>query len=100
MEFKKVAGQVKDAGEDLKKKAQAKIKEAREALDKDHDHIPDALEGLGDKAKTLAAQAQGKAKDLAGKAGVELGKVKVGAEKIVDSARARVGMSSKDSKKG
>jgi ElaB/YqjD/DUF883 family membrane-anchored ribosome-binding protein len=65
MDFKKIADQVKDAAENLKEKAEAKIKEAREALDKDHDNIPDALGGLTEKAKTLLGQAQGKAKELA-----------------------------------
>jgi hypothetical protein len=65
MDFKKIVDQVKDAAEDLKEKAEAKIKEAREALDKDHDNIPDALEGLTEKAKKLAGQAQEKAKALA-----------------------------------
>ena len=68
MDFKKIVGQVKDAAEGLKEKAEAKIKEARETLDKDHDNIPDALEGLTEKAKTLAGQAQEKAKELAEKA--------------------------------
>jgi hypothetical protein len=61
----KIADQVKDAAENLKEKAEAKIKEAQEALDKDHDNIPDTLEGLAEKAKTLAGQAQEKAKVLA-----------------------------------
>jgi hypothetical protein len=65
MDFKKIVDQVKDAAENLKEKAEAKIQEAREALDKDHDNIPDALEGLAEKAKTLAGQAQEKAKALA-----------------------------------
>ncbi len=65
MDFKKIVDQVKDAAENLKEKAEATIKEAREALDKDHDNIPDALEGLTEKAKTLAGQAQEKAKALA-----------------------------------
>ena len=34
-------------------------------MDKNHDNIPDALEGLVEKAKTLAGQAQEKAKELA-----------------------------------
>ena len=59
---------LKNAAESLKEKAEAKIKETRDALDKDHDNIPDALEGLTEKAKTLAGQAQEKAKDLAEKA--------------------------------
>ena len=37
-------------------KAEAKIKEVRDTLDKDHDNIPDALEGLIDKAKTLTVR--------------------------------------------
>lgn len=65
MDFKKIVDQVKDAAENLKEKAEAKIQEAREALDKDHDNIPDALEGLTEKAKTLAGQAQEKAKEFA-----------------------------------
>lgn len=68
MDLKKIAGQVKEAAENLKEKAEAKIQEAREALDKDHDNIPDALEGLTEKAKTLAGQAQEKVKELAEKA--------------------------------
>jgi ABC-type transporter Mla subunit MlaD len=65
MDFKKIVDKVKDAAEDLKEKAEAKIKEARDTLDKNHDNIPDALEGLAEKAKTLAGQAQEKAKELA-----------------------------------
>jgi ABC-type transporter Mla subunit MlaD len=65
MDFKKIVDKVKDAAEDLKEKAEAKITEAREALDKNHDNIPDALEGLTEKAKTLAGQVQEKAKALA-----------------------------------
>ena len=68
MDFKKIADQIKDAAENLKEKAEAKIKEARDTLDKDHDNIPDALEGLAEKAKILAGQAQEKAKELAEKA--------------------------------
>ena len=37
-------------------------------MDKNHDNIPDALEGLVEKAKTLAGQAQEKAKEVAGMA--------------------------------
>jgi ElaB/YqjD/DUF883 family membrane-anchored ribosome-binding protein len=35
MDLKKIVDQAKDAAEDLKKKAEAKIKEARDSLDKD-----------------------------------------------------------------
>ena len=100
MDFKKVVDQVKGATEDLKEKAKAKIKEARDTLDKDHDNIPDAVEGLTEKAKTVAAQAQGKAKELAEQAKAKLDKVKGDAEKALDSARTRVGISDNDSKKG
>jgi len=48
--------------------AEAKIKEARDALDKNHDNIPGALEGLTEKAKTLAGQVQEKGKEVAGMA--------------------------------
>jgi hypothetical protein len=65
MDFKKIADQVKDAAGNLKEKAEATIKEAQEALDKDHDNIPDALKGLTEKAKTLAGQAQEKVKEFA-----------------------------------
>lgn len=65
MDFKKVVDQVKDAAENLMEKAEAKIKETREVLDKDHDSIPDALEGLTEKARTLAGQAQEKVKEFA-----------------------------------
>ncbi len=68
MDFKKIVDRVKDAAEDLKEKAEVKIKEARDSLDKNHDNIPDALEGLTEKAKTLAGQVQEKAKALAGQA--------------------------------
>ena len=37
MDFKKIVNQVKDAAEDLKEKAETKIKEVRDSLDKDHD---------------------------------------------------------------
>jgi ElaB/YqjD/DUF883 family membrane-anchored ribosome-binding protein len=151
MDFKKIVDQVKDVAGDLKEKAEAKIKEARDTLDKDHDNIPDALEGLTEKAKTLAAQAQEKAKvladqaeakakelaaqaevkakelagqaevkakevaglaqekfdqataklgEMADQAKVKLDEVKGEAEKVVGSARDRMGMSDKDSKKG
>ena len=129
MDLKKIVDQVKGAAEDLKEKAEAKIKETRDALDKDHDNIPDALEGLTEKAKTLAAQAEVKAKELAAQAEakakevagmaqekldqataklgemadqakVKLDEVKDEAEKVVDSARERMGMSDKDTKKG
>ncbi len=43
--------------------------------------------------------AQEKAKELAGQAKAKLEQVKGDAEKAVDSARARVGISGKDSKK-
>ena len=65
MDFKKIVEKVKDAAEDLKEKAEVKIKEARDSLDKNHDNIPDALEGLAEKAKTFAGQVQEKAKVLA-----------------------------------
>jgi peptidoglycan hydrolase CwlO-like protein len=65
MDFKKIVEKVKDAAEDLKEKAETKIKETRDSLDKNHDNIPDALEGLTEKAKTLAGQVQEKAKALA-----------------------------------
>jgi len=61
MDFKKIIDQVKD-------KAEARIKETRESLDKDHDGIPDAVQGLSEKAKTLAGQTQEKARDLAERA--------------------------------
>ena len=54
-------------------------------MDKDHDNIPDALEGLAGKAKTLAGEAQAKAKDLA--------------EKTAAAARERLGSSGKDDRK-
>ena len=47
MDFNKIVDQVKGKAEDLKEKAEAKIKETRENLDKDHDDVPDALERLG-----------------------------------------------------
>ena len=115
MDFKKIVDQVKDKAEDLKEKAGAKIKETRENLDKDHDNIPDALEGLTEKAKTLAGGVKDKAKDLAGQAEGKLGQttaklgemanqakgklqeLKGDADKVVDSARKRI--SDKNSKK-
>lgn len=118
MDFKKIVDQVKDAAEDLKEKAEAKIKETRDTLDKDHNNIPDALEGLTDKAKTLAGQAGEKAKEVAGMAQekldqataklgetvdqtkVKLEELKGDAEKVVASARDRMGMSDKNSKQG
>jgi len=129
MDLKKIVDQVKDAAEDLKKKAEAEFKEARDTIDKDHDNIPDALEGLTEKAKTLAGQVQDKAKELAGQAEekakevagmarekfeqataelgeiadqtkVKLEELKEDAEKAVASARERMGISDKDSKKG
>ena len=93
MAFKKtvdqVVDQVKDAAKDLEEKAEATIKEATDTPDNDHDNIPDAREGLTEKAKTLAGQVQYKAK---------LGEVKGDAEKVLDSART--GISDKGSKKG
>ncbi|MGO9136280.1 MAG: hypothetical protein ACLP9S_17010 [Syntrophales bacterium] len=89
MDFKKTVDQVEEAVEDLKEKAEATIKEATNTPDKDHENIPDAREGLTEKAKTLAGQVQYKAK---------LGEVKGDAEKVLDSART--GISDKDSKKG
>jgi hypothetical protein len=65
MDFKKIVDKVKGAAEDLKEKAEVKIREARDSLDKNHDNIPDALEGLTEKAQTLAGQVQEKAKVLA-----------------------------------
>ncbi|MCU0579680.1 MAG: apolipoprotein A1/A4/E family protein [Desulfobacterota bacterium] len=114
MDFKKLVDQVKDAAEDLKDKAETKVKEIRESLDKDGDHMPDALEGLTEKAKGLAAQAQEKAKGLAGLAGekfeqagaklgelVDQGQAKLQevqgeAKKAVDAARGKVGLGGKD----
>ncbi|MGA2333705.1 MAG: hypothetical protein ABSG75_18360 [Syntrophales bacterium] len=89
MDFKKTVDQVEEAVEDLEEKAEATIKEATNTPDKDHENIPDAREGLTEKAKTLAGQVQYKAK---------LGEVKGDAEKVLDSART--GISDKDSKKG
>ena len=100
MDFKKIVDQVKGTAEELQEKAEAKIKETRESLDKDHDGIPDVMKGLTDKAKTLAAQAQEKAKELAEQAEAKLDKVKSDAEKAIDSARARMASSDKDNKKG
>jgi ElaB/YqjD/DUF883 family membrane-anchored ribosome-binding protein len=129
MDIKKIVDQVKDSAEDLKKKAEAKIQEARDTLDKNHDNIPDALEGLTekatklagqvqDKAKEMGGQAEGKAKEVAGKAQETLvqttaklgemadqakGKLKElkgDADKAVDSAIERMGISDKNSKKG
>ena len=68
MDFKKIVDQVKDTAEDLKQKAQAKVKEAGISLDKDQDGVPDAVEGMANRARTLASQAQEKAKGLAQKA--------------------------------
>lgn len=39
MDFKKIITQVKGTAEDLKEKAEAKIKETRDSLDKDHNGI-------------------------------------------------------------
>ncbi|HEX7534494.1 MAG TPA: hypothetical protein VF343_04485 [Syntrophales bacterium] len=89
MDFKKIVDEVKDAAKDLEEKAEATIKEATDTPDKDHDNIPDAREGLTEKATTLAGQMQYKAK---------LGEVKGDDEKVLDSART--GISDKDSKKG
>jgi len=50
-------------------------------MDKDGDNIPDALEGLAGNAKTLAGEAQAKAKDLAGKAGEKIREARAGLEK-------------------
>ncbi len=111
MDFKKIVDQVKgkagelkdkaeDLAEDLKDKAGEKIQAARASMDKDGDNVPDALEGLADKAKTLAGEAQVKAKDLAGKAEVKLEELKGKAEKTVASARERMSGSDKDVKKG
>ncbi|MEQ8212518.1 MAG: hypothetical protein ABRQ35_01315 [Smithellaceae bacterium] len=92
MDFKKIIDQVKD-------KAEARIKETRDSLDKDHDGIPDAVQGLSEKAKTLAAQAEEKARELAEQAEAKLDKVKADAEKVVDSARERLKSAGKDDKK-
>lgn len=118
MDFKKIVDQVKDAAEDLMEKAETKMKEVRDTLDKDHDNVPDALEGLTEKAKGLAAQAQEKAKGLSGlagekfeQAGAKLGELvdqgqtkleefKGEAKKAVDVARDKVGLGGKDSPKG
>jgi ABC-type transporter Mla subunit MlaD len=100
--LKKIFDQVKDAAEDLKEKAEAKIKEVRDTLDKDHDNIPDALEGLAEKAKTLASQAQDKAKvfaeqaemkasELAGQAEVKYKEAAGMAQEKFDQATAKVG---------
>ena len=75
----------------MKERAEAKIKEVRDTLDKDQNNIPDALEGLTEKAKTLAGQAQEKAKPE---------EVKGQAEKVVDSADDSTGKSDKEIKKG
>jgi len=56
MDFKKIVDEVKDAAKDLEEKAEATIKEATDTPDKDHDNIPDAREGLTEKAKMLAGQ--------------------------------------------
>ena len=85
MDFKKIVDQVKDKAGELKDKAEEKIQSARASMDKDGDNIPDALEGLADKAKTLAGEAQAKAKDLA--------------ERTAAAARERMGSSGKDDKK-
>jgi ElaB/YqjD/DUF883 family membrane-anchored ribosome-binding protein len=90
--------QVKDAAEDLKEKAEAKIKEAREALDKNHDNIPDALEGLTEKAKTLAGQVQELAKGLAEQAEEKAKEVAGMAKEKFDQATAK-GAPDEDSKK-
>ena len=118
MDFKKIVNQVKDAAEDLKEKAETKIKEVRDTLDKDHDNIPDALEGLTEKVKVLAGQAQEKAKEVAGmaqekfeqataklgemtdQAKAKMGEVKGQTEKVVDSPGERMGKSGEDTKKG
>jgi hypothetical protein len=89
MDFKKIVDQVKDAAENLKEKAEVKIKEAREALDKNHDNIPDALEGLAEKAKTLAGQAQEKAKALAEQAEGKAKEVAGTAKEKLDQAMGK-----------
>ena len=99
MDFKKIIDQVKDKAEDLAEKAEARIKETRDSLDKDHDGIPDAVQGLSEKAKTMAAQAEEKARELAEQAEAKLVKVKADAEKVVDSARERLKSAGKDDKK-
>ena len=60
---------------------------------------PDAVQGLSEKAKTLAAQAEEKARELAEQAEAKLDKVKADAEKVVDSARERLKSAGKDDKK-
>ncbi len=100
MNLKKIVDQVKDKAEDLKDMAGAKVKEARETLDKDHDNIPDALEGLAGKARTMASKAQEKAKKLSGQAKTKLEEVRDDAGKALDSARKSRNMSDKDSKQG
>ena len=99
MDFKKIVDQVKDAAEDLKEKAEAKIKEARDTLDKNHDNIPDALEGLAEKAKTLAGQAQEKAKELAEQAEEKAKEVAEMAKEKFKQATAK-GTADEGTKKG
>jgi vacuolar-type H+-ATPase subunit H len=53
MDFKKIVDQVEDAVKDLEEKAEATIKEATNTPDKDHEKIPDTMEGLTEKVKTL-----------------------------------------------
>lgn len=95
MDFKKIVDQVKGAAEDLKEKAEAKIKEARDTLDKDHDNIPDALEGLTEKAKELAAQAEVKAKEMAAQAEVKAkelaGQAEAKAKEVAGMAQEKLG---------
>ncbi len=98
MDFKKMVEKVKDAAEDLKEKAEAKIKETRDSLDKNHDNIPDALEGLTEKAKTLAGQVQEKAKALAGQAEEKAKEVAGMAKEKFEQATAK-GTPGEDSKK-
>jgi ElaB/YqjD/DUF883 family membrane-anchored ribosome-binding protein len=107
MDFKKLVDQVKDAAEDLKEKAGAKIKEVRETLDKDHDNVPDALEGLTEKAKGLAGLAGEKFGQVGAKLGelvdqgqAKLEEVKGEAQKAVDAAREKVGLGDKEKQKG
>jgi hypothetical protein len=91
MDIKKIVDHVKDTAEDLKKKAEAKIQEARDTLDKDHDNIPDALEGLTEKAKTLAGQVQDKAKELEGQAEEKAKEVVIKAKEKLEQTTAKLG---------
>ena len=118
MDFKKIVEKVTGTAEDLKEKAEVKIKETRESLDKDHDGIPDAVQGLTDKAKTLAAQALEKAKkvngmaeekfeqakarvgDMADQTKTKLAEAKGAAKQAIDATRDCMSVSGKESKNG